>query len=196
MNSLWQVDQYSLQQSHSSCPAICAKYCAPDCPAWCCNIPPAIQLASSSTYCPQVCFSTCVSSCPTGCCLNTPQGLTRNTMSYPNHLLCPADCDSSCLATCPTQCCNPESGRLQAIPFSQVKGLRKGNKRMIFGGSSEILSRDVLSSSTLMVRSKIKICPDICKKSCLWRCPRKCCDENKKEGVKKEASTAFRGSLL
>ncbi|XP_068731030.1 uncharacterized protein [Montipora capricornis] len=178
-----QVDQLrEVQQTAQSCPSICAKFCVPDCPVRCCSLPLAFSLTrgspAASMYCPRVCFSTCVSSCPAGCCSSSQPSVNHNSVSYNIKLPCRAECHSNCLATCPTQCCNPGSGRRQVISFPQVKAVDGGDNEMTFAGNDE-------STLTMMVRSKI-VCPAICIKSCLWRCPRECCDSKKKESSNKK----------
>ncbi|KAL9988893.1 hypothetical protein ACROYT_G003385 [Oculina patagonica] len=180
-----QVQQVSApQQTSQSCPAICAKTCAPDCPVRCCNFPlPSPYVPSpppAPTYCPQICYSSCVSYCPTDCCTSAKRGFNRNTLSYTVSLPCPTNCFPSCHGNCPPQCCKAGNNRNRLLPHPAMKSLDAVNYRRTPGVSNvPFMDLPSPSASTIMIRSKLP-CPDFCKKECPDTCSEDCCKRHQK----------------
>lgn len=182
------------QQLSHSCPAICAKYCAPDCLVRCCNRSPPIPFAPSPPpiflppspppavpYCPQICFRTCVNSCPAACCASTRQDINRNAMSYTVTVPCPDSCYPNCRVNCPPQCCATASKSNTPTSGTFAKRVGEGNIR----GDAFPVGMSSASVSPLMVRSKL-LCPDFCSKLCAWTCPKECCRGQRKGNIKRE----------
>lgn len=180
----------AVQQPTQSCPAICTKLCAPDCPVRCCNLPPPVASAPNPPpapmYCPQICYSMCISSCPGDCCSSTRPGVNRNSVSYTVSLPCPANCYSDCDASCPSQCCQASSTRSSPMSSSPLKRIGEGNIRALLKENEAPVTRiSTPSVSNIMVRSKL-LCPDVCSKERSWRCPKECCSERKHESIENE----------
>lgn len=178
-----------VQQTSQSCPAICIKTCAPDCPVRCCNLPPPSPYVPSPPpapiYCPQICFSTCVSYCPMGCCTNAQQGVSRQKLSYTVNLPCPSNCYPTCHGNCPPQCCKTAAKRTSSLVHSAVKSSGVGNYLTMHEESvAPFTSFQTPSDSSIMIRSKL-LCPEVCSKVCLKTCPAECC-RGQKNGSNKQ----------
>ena len=126
-------------QTTSRCPAICAMYCAPECPVRCCNMSlSALSVPSrpsTPAFCPQTCYKKCTTLCPAGCCSSMPQEVTPVNYIYTGKLPCPTDCYSSCHGNCPPGCCNMAIKRNRMLTYSSVSTSGEDNIQAIHGGN-------------------------------------------------------------
>lgn len=166
-----------IPNTSSECPPICSKFCAPDCPFRCCNLPslpfpyvPSVD--PSQVHCQPICLRVCFNTCPRQCCSTTQSGVTRDTSSYTLTLPCPANCYHSCHDKCPMQCCKTAQHEKRRIPVL-----------------------DNYSSSPLSVRST-SVCPASCHTSCSRSCPKNCCKmQIDKAGKSKRRGLSKSGKL-